>query len=69
MSIGGWKGYISKNMKTEPVSTREHTAFLNMRLEKFIFCGKAVGPTNNNLKLAEILAEGNLIPLGKHLLG
>ena len=69
MSIGGWKGYISKNMKTEQLSTRENTAFLNMWLEKFIFCGKAVGPTNNNLKLAEILAEGNLIPLGKHLLG
>ena len=48
-SIGGWKEYISKNMKTRSVSAREHTAFLNMWLEKFIFCGKAVGPTNNNL--------------------
>ena len=68
-SIGGWKGYIGKNMKTGSVSVREHTAFLNMWLEKFIFCGKAVGPTNNNLKLAENLATGNPIPLGKHLLG
>ena len=68
-SIGGWKGYISKNMKTGSVSAREHTAFLNIWLKKFIFCGKAVGPTNNNLKLAEALADGNLVPLGKHLLG
>ena len=68
-SIGGWKEYISKNMKTRSVSAREHTAFLNMWLEKFIFCGKAVGPTNNNLKLAEALADGNLVPLGKHLFG
>jgi hypothetical protein len=68
-SIGGWKGYINKNTKTGPVSTREHTAFLNMWLEKFIFCGKAIGPTNNNLKLAKTLARGNLVPLGKHILG
>ena len=68
-SIGGWKEYISKNMKTRSVSAREHTAFLNMWLEKFIFCGKAVGPTTNTLKMAEDLANGNLIPLGKHLLG
>jgi len=61
-SIGGWKGYINKNMKTGPVSTREHTVFLNMWLENFIFCGKVVGPTNNNLKLAETLADGNLVP-------
>ena len=56
-------------MKIRSVSVREHTAFLNMWLEKFIFCGKAVGPTNNNLKLAETLANGNSVPLGKHLLG
>ena len=68
-SIGGWKGYISKNMKTGSVSVREHTAFFNMWFEKFIFCGKAVGPTSNNLKLADTLANGNSIPLGKHLLG
>ena len=68
-SIGGWKGYIGKNMKTGSVSVREHTAFLNMWLEKFIFCGKAVGPTNNNIKLVETLANGNYVPLGKYLLG
>src|SRR6185295_7655795 len=56
-------------MKTGSMSVREHTAFLNMWLEKFIFSGKAVGPTNNTLKMAETVANGNLIPLGKHLLG
>jgi len=28
-----------------------------------------VGPTNNTLKMAETLASGNPVPLGKHLLG
>jgi hypothetical protein len=40
-----------------------------MWLEKLIFCGKTVGPTNNTLKMAETLASGNSVPLGKHLLG
>ena len=62
-TIGGWKGYITKNMKTGSVSLREHTTFLNMWLEKFIFCGKTVGPTNNTLKMAETLASGNPVPL------
>ena len=68
-AIGGWSGYVFENMKTGSVSVREHTAFLNMWLEKFIFCGKTVGPTNNTLKIAETLASGNPVPLGKHLLG
>ena len=68
-SIGGWKWYINTNMKTGSVSAREHTTFHNMWLEKFIFCDKAFGPMNNNLKLVETLANGNSVPLGKHLLG
>ena len=67
-TIGGWRGYVTKNMKTGSVSLRQHTAFLNMWLEKFIFCGKTVGPMNNTLKMAETLASGNPVPLGKHLL-
>ena len=55
-SIGGWKGYVARNMKTGSVSVREHTAFLNMWLEKFIFCGKAIGPTTNTRKMDEDLA-------------
>ena len=39
-----------------------------MWLEKFIFCGKTAGPTNNTLKMAETLASGNPVPLSKHLL-
>jgi hypothetical protein len=54
---GGWKGYI------------DHTAFSNMCLEKFIFCGKTVEPTTNMQAIAESLAARHLIPLGKHLLG
>ena len=68
-NIDGSKGYIGKNMKTCSVSVREHATFLNMWLEKFVFCGKTIGPTTNTLKMAEILAEGNPIPLGNHLLG
>ena len=29
-TIGGWSGYVTKNMKIGSVSVREHTAFLNM---------------------------------------
>ena len=65
----GGKGYVTKTMRTGSVSLREHTAFLNMWLEKFIFCGKTVGPTNNTLKMAGTLASGNPVLLGKHLLG
>ncbi|RLM48734.1 hypothetical protein C2845_PMPSC004515 [Panicum miliaceum] len=67
--IGGWKGYISKNMKTGIVSQREHTTFLMMWLEKHFFCGGAVGPSSNTQALAEALSQGSAIPLGKHLLG
>ena len=37
---GGWSHYIS-NFKTAQnnVSDREHTAFLNMWLDKYLFCG------------------------------
>ena len=51
------------------VDDREHVAFLNMWLEKFIFCGSSCGPTYNHKYLAERLATGNEILLGKYLLG
>jgi len=44
---GGWTGYVSRHTKKGFVGDREHTAFLNMWLEKFIFCGTSVGPTSN----------------------
>ena len=68
-NIGGWKGYIEKYFKTGAADHREHVAFLNMWLEKYIFCGKTIGPTSNTFKMAETQADGNQIPLGKHLLG
>jgi hypothetical protein len=68
-NIGGWKGYIERYSKSRAADHREHAVFLNMWLEKYIFCGKTVGPTSNTLNMAETLASGNHIPLGKHLLG
>jgi hypothetical protein len=68
-NISGWKGYIDHHARIGPTSHREHTDFLNMWLEKFIFCGKTVGPTTNMQAIAKSLAIGHLIPLGKHLLG
>lgn len=69
-NICGWKGYISLYSKLEgSVDSKEHSAFLNMWLEKYVFCGKSVGLAVNYKKLSEYLATGNQFPLGKHLLG
>jgi len=65
-----WASYILNHVGYEsPVSEREHVAFLNMWLEKFIFCGSSCGPTYNHKLMAEHLALGKGIPLGKYLLG
>jgi hypothetical protein len=40
-----------------------------MWLCRFIFCGKASEPTLNHIVMAEDLAAGTSIPLGKYLLG
>jgi hypothetical protein len=37
-NVGGWKGYIENHARTGPISDRDHTTFLNLCLEKFIFC-------------------------------
>jgi hypothetical protein len=69
-NVGGWVRYIVEHMKDGTViSDREHVAFLNMWLEKFVFCGKSFGPTSNCQIVAERLALGSSIPLGKCLLG
>lgn len=68
-SIGGWLGFVAKNMGTGPVSPKEHTTFLLMWLEKFLFCGPSCGPTTNWQHLAENLVEKKQFPLGKYLLG
>jgi hypothetical protein len=38
--IGRWSGYIAEHKKEGTVGQREHVAFLNMWLEKFVFYGK-----------------------------
>ena len=45
-NIGGWTGYIQEFKKTKLVDQRERVTFLNMWLEKIIFCGRLVGPTS-----------------------
>jgi len=67
-NIGGWTGYIQEYQKTGTLNQREHATFLNMWLEKFIFCGRSVGPTNAFLPAAELLANGVRFPLGRYLL-
>jgi len=57
-SIGGWSGYIQKYRRTGPVNIKEQTTFLNMWLDKFVFCGRSAGPTSVYLLAAERLANG-----------
>jgi hypothetical protein len=64
-----YKRYIQKYMSDDPLSEVEYKAFLNMWLCRFNFCGKANEPTLNHVVMAEDLAVGNLVPLGKYLLG
>jgi len=40
-----------------------------MWLDKFVFCGRSVGPTSVYLSVAEKLADGGRFPLGRYLLG
>jgi len=68
-NISGWSGYIQKYQRTGSVGQREHATFLNMWLDKFIFCGRSVGPTSVYLSAAERLADGNRFSLGRYLLG
>jgi len=51
------------------VSDREHTAFLNMCLDIYVFCGQACSPTSNYLTFAEKIPGNSEIPLGKIVLG
>ena len=66
----GWVSYILNHIGDGlTVSEREYVAFLNMWLERFIFCGSSCGPTYNHKLMAEHLALGKNIPLEKYLLG
>jgi len=66
----GWASYILNHIGDGlAISEREYVAFLNMWLERFIFCGSSYGPTYNHKLMAEHLAVGKDIPLRKYLLG
>ena len=66
----GWASYILNHVGDgSTVREREYVAFLNMWLERFIFYGSSCGPTYNHKLMAEHLAVGAEIPLGKYLLG
>jgi hypothetical protein len=61
-----WGAYLNQYIKTKGLVTeKEHTAFLNLWLEHFIFCGPSLAPTTNYLSLAYELARGHTIGLGK----
>jgi exonuclease V gamma subunit len=51
----GWEGYITAHKRTQNrhASPKEHVAFLNMWLEKYLFCGSSCSPTANHWYLAE----------------
>jgi len=51
-NIGGWSGYVQKYRQTGSVGQREPAIFLNMWLDKFIFCSRSVGPTSVYLSAA-----------------
>jgi hypothetical protein len=67
-NISGWIVYIQEYRRTRTVGQREHATFLNIWLEKFIFCGRSVGKTNAFLPAAELLGNGVRFPLGRYLL-
>jgi hypothetical protein len=65
-----WGAYLNQHQKTKgPVIEKEHTAFLNLWLEHFLFCGPSLAPNKNYLPLAYELAKGHTVGLGKLFLG
>jgi hypothetical protein len=65
-----WGAYLNQYIKTKgPVTEKLHTAFLNLWLENFLFCGPSLAPTKNYLSLADELAKGKLLALVNYSLG
>ena len=61
-----WGQYIDHHHKLKgTVNHQEHTTFLNLWLDHFLFCGSSLAPTKNYLNLANALADGNRLALGK----
>ena len=66
----GWTSYILNHIgDNSTISEKEYVAFLNMWLERFIFCGSSYGLTYNHKLMADHLAIGKDIPLREYLLG
>jgi hypothetical protein len=51
------------------MTEKEHTAFLNLWLEHFLFCNPSLALTKDYLPLAYELAKGNTVGLDKLFLG
>jgi hypothetical protein len=51
------------------VTEKENTAFLNLWLEYFLFCGPFLAPTKKYLPLAYELVKGHTVGLDKLFLG
>ena len=65
-----WGQYIEHHHKLKgTVDHREHTAFQNLWLDHFLFCGSSLAPIKNYLNLASALAYGSRLALGKLFLG
>lgn len=57
-NMNGRTGYITSYSKENGIVTdEEHVLFLNMSLERFVFCGSTIGPTTNMLVFAEQLSQ------------
>ena len=70
LDCSGWVSYIMNHIGDKStISERESVAFLNMWLERFIFCGSSCGLTYNHKLMAEHMTVGKEVPLGKYLLG
>jgi hypothetical protein len=65
-----WGAYMSQHAKTKGlVFEKEHTTFLNVWLEHFMFCGPSLASTKNYISLAHRLTRGNPVSRGKLFLG
>ena len=65
---GGWSSYITTHHSAKKsMDDREHVAFLNMWLDRYVFCGQACSPIFNCQVLAERV--DSKVSLGKYLLG
>ena len=52
-----------------PVSDEEHMTFLNMWLDRFLFCGASYAPSRTYSAIAEQLSQGRRLSLGMMFFG